>query len=39
VIARTIKGKGVSFIEDRPEWHHHVPTENELAAALLELES
>ena len=25
VIAKTIKGKGVSFIEDRVEWHHKVP--------------
>jgi len=23
IIADTIKGKGVSFIENRPEWHHH----------------
>lgn len=37
VIARTTKGKGVSFIEDRPEWHHHVPSDEELRAALLEL--
>jgi len=39
VIARTTKGKGVSFIENRAEWHHHVPTDGELAAALRELES
>jgi transketolase len=38
VIARTNKGRGVSFIEDRVEWHHRVPTDAELAAALLELE-
>jgi transketolase len=38
LIARTVKGRGVSFIENRPEWHHHVPTEAELAAALAELE-
>ena len=25
VIANTIKGKGVSFMEDRVEWHHKVP--------------
>ena len=37
VIAHTVKGKGVSFIEDRPEWHHHVPTSAELEAALREL--
>lgn len=23
VVAETVKGKGVSFIENRPEWHHH----------------
>jgi len=37
VIARTFKGRGISFIEDRVEWHHRVPTDAELAAALLEL--
>ena len=38
VIAATNKGRGVSFIEDRVEWHHRVPTGDELAAALVELE-
>ena len=38
VIASTNKGRGVSFIEDRVEWHHRVPTDEELSAALLELE-
>ena len=38
VIARTFKGRGISFIEDRVEWHHRVPTDDELAAALLELD-
>lgn len=37
VIANTIKGKGVSFMEDRAEWHHKVPTEEELTRALGEL--
>ncbi len=37
VIAHTTKGKGVSFMENRPEWHHHVPTDAELKAALEEL--
>jgi transketolase len=37
ILARTVKGRGVSFIENRPEWHHRVPTEAELAAALAEL--
>lgn len=38
VIARTTKGKGVSFIEDRAAWHHRTPTEDELSVALRELE-
>jgi transketolase len=37
VIARTQKGRGVSFIEDRAEWHHRVPTDAELEQALREL--
>jgi transketolase len=37
VIAHTQKGRGVSFMEDRVEWHHRVPTDAELAAALAEL--
>lgn len=37
VIARTIKGKGVSFIEDRVEWHHKVPTPDQVAEALKEI--
>jgi transketolase len=37
VIAHTIKGKGVSFMEDRAEWHHRVPTADELSRALEEL--
>ena len=38
VLARTVKGKGVSFMQDRLEWHHRVPTPEEHAAALRELE-
>jgi transketolase len=37
VIARTIKGKGVSFMEDRVEWHHKVPTPAQVEQALAEL--
>lgn len=37
VIANTIKSKGVSFMENKPEWHHKVPTEAELNKALEEL--
>jgi len=34
VVAATIKGKGVSFIEGDPTWHHKVPTDEQLARAL-----
>jgi transketolase len=37
VIANTIKGKGISFMEDRVEWHHKVPTAEQIAAATAEL--
>jgi transketolase len=37
VIAHTHKGRGVSFMEDRVEWHHRVPTSDELERALEEL--
>ncbi|MCX4835537.1 transketolase [Streptomyces sp. NBC_01016] len=37
VIANTVKGKGVSFMEDRVEWHHKVPTDKQVALALREL--
>lgn len=37
VIARTIKGKGVSFMENVAKWHHGVPSEAELAQARAEL--
>jgi transketolase len=37
VIAHTVKGKGVSFMEDRVEWHHKVPTAEQVQGALQEL--
>ncbi|WP_419998980.1 transketolase [Streptomyces boninensis] len=37
VIANTVKGKGVSFMEDRVEWHHKVPTAEQVQQALQEL--
>ena len=39
VIAHTHKGQGVSFMQDRAEWHHKVPSDAELAAALEELKA
>jgi len=37
VIAHTLKGKGVSFIEDRVEWHHKVPTAEQIEQAKQEI--
>ncbi len=37
LIANTLKGKGVSFIEDRVEWHHKVPSPEQVVQALEEL--
>ena len=36
-VARTVKGKGVSFMEDQLEWHYKSPSEEELKSALAEL--
>jgi transketolase len=38
VLAHTIKGKGISFIENVHTWHHRVPSDVEYDAALRELE-
>ncbi len=37
VIARTIKGRGVSFMENQAVWHHRVPSEEEYRLAAAEL--
>jgi transketolase len=37
VIAKTIKGKGVSFAENKVAWHHTIPTNQEAEIALKEL--
>lgn len=37
ILANTIKGKGVSFMEDRVEFHYRPPTQEQLEAALIEL--
>lgn len=39
VICRTIKGKGISFMEEAPIWHYRSPNPSEYEAALLELEN
>ena len=37
ILARTVKGKGVSFMEDRVEWHHKVPSSDQVRQAIEEL--
>ena len=37
VIAHTIKGKGISFMEDDNNWHYRIPNEEEVKASLIEL--
>jgi transketolase len=37
VIAHTVKGKGVSFMEDDNNWHYRIPTAEEVRAAHREL--
>lgn len=39
VIARTIKGRGVSFMEDVGKWHHGVPSDEEYARAIKEIDA
>jgi transketolase len=39
IIAHTVKGKGVSFMEDKLLWHYRSPQDEEFEAALAELES
>lgn len=37
IIANTLKGKGVSFMEGKPEWHGKSPNEEEYTKAIEEL--
>jgi transketolase len=37
ILARTVKGKGVSFMENRAEWHGRAPNREEYEKALNEL--
>ncbi len=38
LIAHTVKGKGVSFMENKVEWHYRSPNAEQLAQALSEIE-
>jgi len=37
IIGNTIKGKGISFMENNNEWHHNRLTKDQYEAAMLEL--
>ena len=37
IIAHTVKGKGVSFMEDDNNWHYRIPTAEEVALSKREL--
>lgn len=39
LIAHTTKGRGISFMENKLSWHHHVPNADELDAGLRELDA
>ena len=39
IVAKTIKGKGVSFMEDQQGWHGVAPNEEQYHAAMKELEA
>ena len=39
VIANTVKGKGVSFAEGKAEWHHKVPTADQHALLMGEIDA
>lgn len=37
IVAHTVKGKGVSFMEDNPSFHGKAPNDDELKTAMEEL--
>ncbi len=39
IIAETIKGKGISFMENNSDWHGLAPNAQQLALALEEIEN
>ncbi|WP_236668793.1 transketolase [Hymenobacter rubidus] len=39
IIAHTVKGKGVSFMENQLKWHHGVPSAEQYEAAVQELDA
>ena len=39
ILARTVKGKGVSFMENDPGWHGKAPNDEEYEQAMTELKA
>ena len=39
IISNSVKGKGISFMENRPEWHNKMPNEEQTDKARKELET
>jgi transketolase len=37
IIANTIKGKGISYMENQPEWHNRMPNDKQITQARIEL--
>jgi transketolase len=37
-VAKTVKGKGVSFMENIPSWHGMAPNDEEYARAIADIE-
>ena len=37
IVAKTVKGKGVSFMENQVNWHGAAPNDEQSATALAEL--
>ncbi len=38
IIAKTVKGKGVSFMENQAGWHGKAPNDEEFKIAMADLE-
>ena len=39
IIANTIKGKGISFMENKADWHGKAPNDKEYEQAIIELDT
>ena len=39
IVAETVKGKGVSFMENKVNWHGSAPNDEQFAAAMAELDA